>query len=184
MLKVKCLSPRCHIMQFFQSLKCKYPSLSKVYQSSLRSYIGVVPQDTVLFNDTIGNNIRYSRVTAGNQEVERAARAADIHTRILELPQGQAGVCECVYMIMMKMLLATWLWLVGWSKPVTAPIFNADVAKCEQHLNKDDDNEDTGIVSHQGTTQRLGREVWSSVVGRSREWQSLEPSWKSLRSFC
>uniref|UniRef100_A0A3B4YK16 ATP-binding cassette, sub-family B (MDR/TAP), member 6b n=1 Tax=Seriola lalandi dorsalis TaxID=1841481 RepID=A0A3B4YK16_SERLL len=62
--------------------------ISKVRQSSLRSYIGVVPQDTVLFNDTIGNNIRYSRVAATNQEVERAAMAADIHTRILELPQG------------------------------------------------------------------------------------------------
>ncbi|XP_040004610.1 ATP-binding cassette sub-family B member 6, mitochondrial [Xiphias gladius] len=62
--------------------------ISKVQQSSLRSYIGVVPQDTVLFNDTIGNNIRYGRVTATSQEVERAAMAADIHTRILELPQG------------------------------------------------------------------------------------------------
>uniref|UniRef100_A0A665X092 ATP-binding cassette, sub-family B (MDR/TAP), member 6b n=1 Tax=Echeneis naucrates TaxID=173247 RepID=A0A665X092_ECHNA len=62
--------------------------ISKVRQSSLRSYIGVVPQDTVLFNDTIGNNIRYSRVTAADQEVERAAMAADIHARILELPQG------------------------------------------------------------------------------------------------
>lgn len=71
-------------------------SLSKVRQSSLRLHIGVVPQDTVLFNDTIGNNIRYSRVTASDQEVERAAMAADIHARILELPQGQAGVCECV----------------------------------------------------------------------------------------
>lgn len=60
-------------------------------QSSLRSYIGVVPQDTVLFNDTIGNNIRYSRVTASDQEMERAAMAADIHTRILELPQGKAA---------------------------------------------------------------------------------------------
>lgn len=65
--------------------------LSKVRQSSLRSYIGVVPQDTVLFNDTIGNNIRYSRVTASDQEMERAAMAADIHTRILELPQGKAA---------------------------------------------------------------------------------------------
>ncbi|XP_068590286.1 ATP-binding cassette sub-family B member 6, partial [Cebidichthys violaceus] len=62
--------------------------ISKVRQASLRSRIGVVPQDTVLFNDTIGNNIRYSRVTAGDQEVERAAVAADIHARILELPQG------------------------------------------------------------------------------------------------
>lgn len=69
-------------------------SPSKVRQSSLRSHIGVVPQDTVLFNDTIGNNILYGRITASKEEVERAAVAADIHSRILELPQGQAGVCE------------------------------------------------------------------------------------------
>ncbi|KAI9547014.1 ATP-binding cassette sub- B member 6, mitochondrial [Dissostichus eleginoides] len=62
--------------------------ISKVRQSSLRSFIGVVPQDTVLFNNTIRTNIRYSRVTASDEEVERAAMAADIHTRILELPQG------------------------------------------------------------------------------------------------
>ncbi|KAM7380159.1 hypothetical protein PAMP_003472 [Pampus punctatissimus] len=62
--------------------------ISRVRQSSLRSHIGVVPQDTVLFNDTIGNNIRYGRVTANHQEMEKAAMAADIHTRILELPQG------------------------------------------------------------------------------------------------
>ncbi|XP_061580553.1 ATP-binding cassette sub-family B member 6 isoform X4 [Cololabis saira] len=62
--------------------------ISRVRQSSLRSYIGVVPQDTVLFNDTIGNNIRYSRATASDEEVQRAATAADIHARILELPQG------------------------------------------------------------------------------------------------
>ncbi|XP_034052737.1 ATP-binding cassette sub-family B member 6, mitochondrial-like [Gymnodraco acuticeps] len=60
----------------------------QVRQSSLRSFIGVVPQDTVLFNNTIRTNIRYSRVTASDEEVERAAMAADIHTRILELPQG------------------------------------------------------------------------------------------------
>ncbi|XP_062312741.1 ATP-binding cassette sub-family B member 6 isoform X2 [Osmerus eperlanus] len=62
--------------------------ISKVSQSSLRSYIGVVPQDTVLFNDTIGNNIRYGRVTASKQEVEDAALAADIHDKILTLPEG------------------------------------------------------------------------------------------------
>ncbi|KAG7240436.1 hypothetical protein INR49_027007 [Caranx melampygus] len=58
-------------------------TVALVRQSSLRSFIGVVPQDTVLFNDTVGNNIRYSRVTATDQEVERAAMAADIHSRIL-----------------------------------------------------------------------------------------------------
>ncbi|XP_070694530.1 ATP-binding cassette sub-family B member 6 [Pempheris klunzingeri] len=70
------------------SIRIDGQDISKVRQSSLRSFIGVVPQDTVLFNDTIGNNIRYSRVTASSQEVERAAEAADIHSRILELPQG------------------------------------------------------------------------------------------------
>uniref|UniRef100_A0A3Q2DP54 ATP binding cassette subfamily B member 6 (LAN blood group) b n=1 Tax=Cyprinodon variegatus TaxID=28743 RepID=A0A3Q2DP54_CYPVA len=62
--------------------------ISKVRQSSLRSYIGVVPQDIVLFNDTIRNNIRYSQVTASDQEVQKAAMAADIHSKILELPLG------------------------------------------------------------------------------------------------
>nr|XP_032813025.1 ATP-binding cassette sub-family B member 6, mitochondrial [Petromyzon marinus]XP_032813026.1 ATP-binding cassette sub-family B member 6, mitochondrial [Petromyzon marinus] len=62
--------------------------ISKVKQKSLRQHIGVVPQDTVLFNDTIRNNIRYGRVTASDEEVEEAARAADIHDRILSFPEG------------------------------------------------------------------------------------------------
>ncbi|MCI4378604.1 hypothetical protein PGIGA_G00217750 [Pangasianodon gigas] len=62
--------------------------ISKVKQSSLRSYIGVVPQDTVLFNDNIRENIRYGRISATDQEVEEAALAADIHHKILSLPDG------------------------------------------------------------------------------------------------
>uniref|UniRef100_A0A3B4BYV0 ATP-binding cassette, sub-family B (MDR/TAP), member 6b n=1 Tax=Pygocentrus nattereri TaxID=42514 RepID=A0A3B4BYV0_PYGNA len=62
--------------------------ISKVQQSSLRSYIGVVPQDTVLFNDNIRENIRYGRIAASDQEVEDAALAADIHHKILSLPDG------------------------------------------------------------------------------------------------
>ncbi|KGL77737.1 hypothetical protein N309_05890, partial [Tinamus guttatus] len=62
--------------------------ISQVKQASLRAHIGVVPQDTVLFNDTISNNIRYGRVTATDQEVQEAARAADIHDRILSFPDG------------------------------------------------------------------------------------------------
>ncbi len=54
-------------------------------QSSLRRLIGVVPQDTVLFNDTIAYNIRYGRTEAQPGEVEAAAAHADIHQRI----QGQ-----------------------------------------------------------------------------------------------
>ncbi|XP_004577280.2 ATP-binding cassette sub-family B member 6 [Ochotona princeps] len=62
--------------------------ISQVTQNSLRSHIGVVPQDTVLFNDTIANNIRYGRVTADNDEVEAAAQAAGIHDAILGFPEG------------------------------------------------------------------------------------------------
>uniref|UniRef100_A0A3Q4H1L5 ATP binding cassette subfamily B member 6 (LAN blood group) a n=1 Tax=Neolamprologus brichardi TaxID=32507 RepID=A0A3Q4H1L5_NEOBR len=62
--------------------------ISKVKQTSLRSHIGVVPQDTVLFNDTIRENIRYGRTTANDQEVEEAAVAADIHDKIMTFPDG------------------------------------------------------------------------------------------------
>ncbi|XP_036400991.1 ATP-binding cassette, sub-family B (MDR/TAP), member 6a [Megalops cyprinoides] len=62
--------------------------ISKVKQSSLRAHIGVVPQDTVLFNDNIRDNIRYGRITASDQEVEVAAQAADIHDKILAFPEG------------------------------------------------------------------------------------------------
>lgn len=65
------------------------PSLPQVKQASLRSHIGVVPQDTVLFNDTIANNIRYGRILATDEEVQEAARAADIHDRILSFPDGE-----------------------------------------------------------------------------------------------
>ncbi|XP_031433270.1 ATP-binding cassette sub-family B member 6 [Clupea harengus] len=59
-----------------------------VKQSSLRSYIGVVPQDTVLFNASLRDNIRYGCITASNQEVEEAAESADIHQHILTFPEG------------------------------------------------------------------------------------------------
>lgn len=62
--------------------------VSQVTQTSLRSHIGVVPQDTVLFNDTIANNIRYGRITAGNDEVKAAAQAAGIHDTIMAFPEG------------------------------------------------------------------------------------------------
>ncbi|XP_053121935.1 ATP-binding cassette sub-family B member 6 isoform X2 [Hemicordylus capensis] len=62
--------------------------ISKVKQSSVRAHIGVVPQDTVLFNDTIRNNIRYGRVDATNEEVTEAAVTAEIHQRIMSFPDG------------------------------------------------------------------------------------------------
>ncbi|XP_060923111.1 ATP-binding cassette sub-family B member 6 [Limanda limanda] len=62
--------------------------ISKVKQTSLRAHIGVVPQDTVLFNSNIRDNIRYGRISASDQEVEDAALAADIHEKIVTFPEG------------------------------------------------------------------------------------------------
>ncbi|QPH54342.1 ABCB family ABC transporter ATP-binding protein/permease [Pontivivens ytuae] len=62
--------------------------LRDVTQESLRCAIGVVPQDTVLFNDTVGYNIAYGRPGATQEEIEEAARAARIHDFIASLPEG------------------------------------------------------------------------------------------------
>ena len=61
--------------------------IRSVTQSSLRRHIGVVPQDTVLFNDDISYNIGYGRVGASAEEVETAAACADMHARIESFPQ-------------------------------------------------------------------------------------------------
>lgn len=65
--------------------------ISQVTQESLRAAIGIVPQDTVLFNDTIGYNIGYGRAGAGQDEIEAAARGAAIHGFIESLPHGYAA---------------------------------------------------------------------------------------------
>jgi ATP-binding cassette subfamily B protein len=57
-------------------------------QGSVRAAIGVVPQDTVLFNDTIRYNIAYGRPGAGQDEIEAAAKAAQVHDFVLGLPDG------------------------------------------------------------------------------------------------
>ena len=64
--------------------------LRALTQSSVRAAIGIVPQDTVLFNDTLYYNIQYGRPEADREEVEAAARAAHIHDFILRLPDGYA----------------------------------------------------------------------------------------------
>jgi ABC-type transport system involved in Fe-S cluster assembly fused permease/ATPase subunit len=62
--------------------------IRSVTQNSLRAAIGMVPQDTVLFNDTIRYNIRYGRWDAGDAEVEEAARLAQIDAFIRSSPKG------------------------------------------------------------------------------------------------
>ncbi|WP_100641903.1 ABCB family ABC transporter ATP-binding protein/permease [Alteromonas facilis] len=62
--------------------------IDSVTQQSLRSHIGMVPQDTVLFNDTIFENIRYGRPSASDNEVEEAIRLAHLEHFIESLPKG------------------------------------------------------------------------------------------------
>lgn len=66
--------------------------IRSVTQSSVRQAIGIVPQDTVLFNDTVAYNIAYGRTGATQQEVEAAARAARIHDFIASTPKGYAAM--------------------------------------------------------------------------------------------
>jgi ATP-binding cassette subfamily B protein len=63
-----------------------------VTQSSVRQAIGIVPQDTVLFNDTVEYNIAYGRPGASRAEVEAAARAAHIHDFIVSTPKGYDAI--------------------------------------------------------------------------------------------
>ncbi|NOD87808.1 ABC transporter ATP-binding protein/permease [Ruegeria sp. HKCCD4315] len=70
------------------ALKIDGQDIRDVTQTSLHAAIGVVPQDTVLFNDTIRYNIAYGRDGATMDEVEAAAKAAQIHDFIASLPEG------------------------------------------------------------------------------------------------
>lgn len=70
------------------ALRIDGQDLRDVTQDSLHAAIGVVPQDTVLFNDTILYNIAYGRPEAGQAEIEAAAKAAKIHDFIMGLPEG------------------------------------------------------------------------------------------------
>ena len=64
--------------------------IRSVQQASVRRAIGIVPQDTVLFNDTVAYNIAYGRTGSSQDEIEGAARAARIHDFIASTPQGYA----------------------------------------------------------------------------------------------
>jgi ATP-binding cassette, subfamily B, heavy metal transporter len=66
--------------------------IRQVTQDSVRRAIGIVPQDTVLFNDTVGYNIGYGRPDATREEVEAAAAAAHIHAFIASTPKGYETV--------------------------------------------------------------------------------------------
>ena len=67
-------------------------NINSVTQTSLRENIGIVPQDTVLFNFTIDHNIRYAKLDASDEEIQQAAKHANIHDFIVSLPEGYRTV--------------------------------------------------------------------------------------------
>ncbi|MBE9476032.1 MAG: ABC transporter ATP-binding protein/permease [Proteobacteria bacterium] len=70
------------------ALRIDGQDVRNITQSSLHGQIGIVPQDTVLFNDTIGYNVAYGREGASHDEVVAAAKAAKIHDFVTSLPDG------------------------------------------------------------------------------------------------
>ena len=79
------------LMRFFDTtegkIKIGEENIKVFNQSSLRQNIGVVPQDTVLFNESIEYNIQYSKIGASIEESENAAKLAGIHEKILDFPE-------------------------------------------------------------------------------------------------
>jgi ATP-binding cassette, subfamily B, heavy metal transporter len=70
------------------SIRIDGRDIRELTQASLRRSVGIVPQDTVLFNDTVAYNIRYGRMDAGDDQVHAAAQAAQIHDFIAKSPKG------------------------------------------------------------------------------------------------
>eukprot|EP00002_Diphylleia_rotans_P022819 TRINITY_DN4484_c0_g1_i4.p1 TRINITY_DN4484_c0_g1~~TRINITY_DN4484_c0_g1_i4.p1 ORF type:complete len:792 (-),score=123.73 TRINITY_DN4484_c0_g1_i4:187-2562(-) len=70
------------------TIKIDGQDIKEVTQRSFRKHIGIVPQDTVLFNETIAYNIAYGAIGASQSQVENAARGASIHDFISRLPEG------------------------------------------------------------------------------------------------
>ncbi len=70
------------------SIEINGVDVREIEQKSLREQIGIVPQDTVLFNDTVSYNIAYGRVSASQEEVIQAAKSAHIHDFIASTPKG------------------------------------------------------------------------------------------------
>lgn len=73
------------------SLSIDGQDVRDVTLESLRSHIGVVPQDPSLFNDTVMNNVRYSRLDASDEEVMEACKAAAVHDKILSFTDGYSS---------------------------------------------------------------------------------------------
>lgn len=74
------------------SIKIDGQDLRDVTLESLRQSIGVVPQDPILFNDTVMNNVRYSKLEATDEEVVEACKAAAVHDKVLTFTDGYSSI--------------------------------------------------------------------------------------------
>lgn len=72
-------------------------NIKNVRQESLRGNIGVVPQDTVLFNDSVLYNIGYGKIGASEDAIFKAAKAAQIHDKVLQFPDGKLAILDFFY---------------------------------------------------------------------------------------
>lgn len=66
-------------------------NIRDVRMDSLREIVGIVPQDTILFNKSILENVRYGRLDATDKDIQEACKAASIHEKILTFPDGYAS---------------------------------------------------------------------------------------------
>ena len=82
------------LLRFYDAIEGKIligeQNVKHVRQNSLRKKIGVVPQDVVLFNETIEHNIKYSAIDSATEDVIKAAKVADVHDKILSFPEEYA----------------------------------------------------------------------------------------------
>ncbi|CAM9655195.1 unnamed protein product [Ectocarpus sp. 6 AP-2014] len=136
------------------SIKIAGQDIKEVSQASLRREVGVVPQDTVLFNDTIGYNIAYGDLCAGTEEVEEAARKAQLDSSIASMPQGYGTVVG-----------ERGLMISGGEKQrvaiARAMLKNAPILLCDEPTSSLDTKTETEIMGHLKT---LGRNRTSIII--------------------
>ncbi|VDL62184.1 unnamed protein product [Hymenolepis diminuta] len=130
-------------------------NILNVTQQSLRQAIGVVPQDTVLFNDTIGYNIRYGRHSAGPEEIQAAARVAEIHERIQDFPQGY----ETIVGERGLKLSGGEKQRVAIARTATSALDTGTERLIQESLDKICENKTTIIVAHRLSTVRNADEI-------------------------
>ena len=163
----------------------------QVSQKSLRQQVGIVPQDTVLFNNHLAFNIRYGNMLASDDQVELAAKSADIDDFVASLPEGSLNFLDyfseirlIIIFLLIKFLNCTFflsasrikikqlllLYIFG-----TFDLYKVSLFKKNNVCN---------TLAPQDMKPWLVRKEWNSAGERSNESQSPEHCWRIQRLFC